>query len=192
MPAIRARCLKCRRCFRRLDTHLRVSATCCEVAGLQTASPSPTMNVISSIAESSSVPSSASIANNSNFCATQPGNLHSAVSTTTETSSSNKSFASDQSLSQHPFSHSFTPKARLHLPTTSDNWKTANDHFEHHLVPAVLDEVFLERKNAVLAEGIFNYFANNYGSATRNQHHKVRQNKKLSRCLPRQDVLSTI
>ena len=31
MPSTRARCPKCCRCFRRLDTHLRVSATCRDV-----------------------------------------------------------------------------------------------------------------------------------------------------------------
>ena len=74
MPTARGKCLRCGRCFKCLDTHLRVSATCRDVRQRQSAPPTMDMNAIFSTA-------------NLNSVTTLPGNSNctSAVATTSNT-----------------------------------------------------------------------------------------------------------
>ena len=70
MSTARGKCSRCGRCFRRLDTHLRVSATCRDVRRpeRQAAPPSSSMNTVFFTTNSNSV------ASNLNSSTTLPGN----------------------------------------------------------------------------------------------------------------------
>ena len=164
MPSSRTKCLKCGRCFRRLDTHLRVSATCRDVGSPQKRradTPSMPMNIISSVY--GSVHSNFSGARtdvHSNISGTQTGNLNSTVhdqQTTTyfpvTTSSINKT-------------SNYEPlrKANLCLPTSAEGWKEADQYFQTFLVPVVLAVSSPQEMNKLLCEGIYSYFASSYGT----------------------------
>ena len=193
MP-IRTKCPKCGRRFQRLDTHLRVSAICRDVAGRsEDTEPPPTgpMNIISCTAPV--LNSAATLTGNLNFAMTLPGNLNSAVETTTNLSTTteecNRSSTTAPSLqvsvtdSSHyslPASN-FTLKPRLCLPKSHEDWEKANHFFEQHLIPLVISELSVDSKYTVLAEGVFDYFSANFGSANGNPHHRQRQNKHQSR-----------
>ena len=141
MPFTRARCQKCGRRFQRLDTHLRVSATCREVRRCPSAPASvasrPPMNILSAI--------------NSNSAVTPH-------STRTE---------SAVPTSRKPTSRpSPSTKASLTLPTTAEDWEQADLYFQSTLVPDVLSRTSPQQMSSVLCEGIYSYFASRYGIRT--------------------------
>ena len=64
----------------------------------------------------------------------------------------------------------------LKLPTSQQGWDEADAFLKDQLVPAVLHATCPEDKNRVLSEGIYNYFAEKYG--TRKQKSNRRQGKR--------------
>ena len=167
MPSSRARCPKCGRRFLRLDTHLRVSAVCRDVCRLTGNQPAPPPVSTITIAPP---PSTASI---SNFRATRPGNLNSSL-----TAAAADATTTPQHL--HNISE-FTPKPKLRLPKSDEEWEKANSYFKHNLVPYVISELSADGKNEVLTEGVFRYFDANFGSAKHDHQHRQRQSKQQSR-----------
>ena len=154
MPSTEARCLKCGRLFQRLDTHLRVSATCRDVRQPPECladTPTLEMNVISG------VDSISAVASISNFCATLPGNLNSSLETTTtnqtatlgnhlnnNTPSPRNSYTSPvhqreskRITSDLPTSLLSPPiKDSLRLPSKFEDWEQADSYFRSALVPS--------------------------------------------------------
>ena len=70
MSTARGKCLRCPWCFKRLDNHLRVSATCRDVSQRpvrQTSPPPTTMNTVNSNSTASNLNASATLPRNSLF-----------------------------------------------------------------------------------------------------------------------------
>ena len=119
MPTARGKCSRCGKCFKRLDTHLRVSATCRDVrrpSQRQTAPPTMVMNTIFSTANSNSA------ASNLNSVTTLPGNSNcaSAVATTSYTTTQESPSVPVSAATALHF------KQSLKLPKSSEEWDEAN------------------------------------------------------------------
>ena len=72
-------------------------------------------------------------------------------------------------------------RPRVKLPVRQEEWEVANIHFSQVLVPEVLAEVSLESIKIRLSDGIYHYFASEYGVK---QHSKQRRRKdKLAKAL---------
>ena len=64
-------------------------------------------------------------------------------------------------------------KPRLQLPNSEQGWEEANTYFGQELVPQVLQAPSADTKHAVLADGVYSYFANTFGTKRmRNKNHK--------------------
>ena len=55
-------------------------------------------------------------------------------------------------------------KADLSLPSSEEGWRQADHFFQTSLVPAALAASSPREMNRVLCEGIYSYFASNYGT----------------------------
>ena len=119
------RCPKCDRCFQRLDTHLRVSATCRDVQGRRVCLPAPPSRSVSAISTSHSN-STASCLNSS---VTLHGNLNSTVTTTAVATT----LETPQDRSTLPALHFNHP---LRLPRSPEEWEEAD-----HLLSSVTTSV---------------------------------------------------
>jgi hypothetical protein len=170
MPTTRGRCSKCGRSFKRLDTHLRVSATCRDVKEQQSAPPSSSMNIFPTANLNS-------VASHSNFSTTQPGNLNSsretsAVSTAYRTANKDSSSPSTLQLC----------KQSLRLPKSSEEWDEANLLLSV-ITPSVLQATTIEEKNNILTNGIYDILAGRYG--TRNPPRPKKRPRQHDRTLKR-------
>ena len=168
MPSTKARCPKCERCFRRLDTHLRVSATCRDVRGTLAAPPPKSMNNISSTANSNST------ASHSNLSTMLRGNLNStvtasAVSTTTSTATLDTPLCSSTS----PILHFKYP---LRLPRSPEEWEEA-DFLLSSISTSGLQASSAEEKNSCLCAGVYNILSGRFGSRAPSQPQRVLQPK---------------
>ena len=56
------------------------------------------------------------------------------------------------------------PKPRLCLSATDDDWEKDNIYFKQSIVLLVQSELSVDGKYTALAEGIYNYFAENHGT----------------------------
>ena len=56
------------------------------------------------------------------------------------------------------------PKPRLRLPVSDDDWKEINTYFKQNLVPYVLGGLSVDATYTILADGIYNYLAEKYGT----------------------------
>ena len=164
MPPTRARCPKCGRLFRRLDTHLRVSATCRDVQGRPECLPAPpskSMNTISSITNSNSTASC------SNPSVTLNENLNSTVTTTAvATTNWTTTLEAPQDCSTPPaphFNHS------LSLPRSPEEWEEA-DHLLSSVTTSVLQASTAEKKKSCLCAGIYNILAVRFGTRAPPRH----------------------
>ena len=140
MPTTRRRCSKCGRSFKRLDTHLEVSATCRDVQerqDQQSALPSSSMNTIFPTANSNSA------ASNSNYSTTQSGKLNSSRETSA-VSTAYRTANQDSSPS--------TPLHSLRLPKSSEEWDEANLLLSV-ITPSVLQATSIDEKNNILTNG---------------------------------------
>ena len=54
-------------------------------------------------------------------------------------------------------------KPPLKLPFSKEDWEMADSFFSENLVPSVHQATSAEEKNSILADGIYNYFATQYG-----------------------------
>ena len=133
-------CPKCHRHFKRLDTHLRNSATCRDLS-----SPTNSSDVVYT-----NLP-------HGRAYATTP----SAILNLTPTH--------------------YQLKAAIKLPSTQEEWEDANSYFKHTLVPRVLTEPSPDAKSSMLSEGIYNFFASNYG--TRQTKRKKKRQEKYVQAL---------
>ena len=73
------------------------------------------------------------------------------------------------------------PKPKLQLHHSAQEWEKANTFFAHDVVPRVLQASSIEDKHVVLVEGIFNYFAEAYGTKEKKRSCKKRQRKIASK-----------
>ena len=172
MPSTRARCPKCYKFFRQLDTHLRVSATCRDVherpQDLATP-PSKSMNTIVSTVNSNSAASyNASLCGSLNSTATA-----SAVGTTYSLATP---LNGSTSLSLH-FKHP------LRLPSTSEKWEEA-DHPLSSVSASVLCAGTAEEKNSCLCTGVYNILSACFGTRApptmqEPAHSKIRQHNRV-------------
>ena len=74
-----------------------------------------------------------------------------------------------------------TPKPKLQLHHSAQEWEKANTFFAHDVVPRVLQASSIEDKHVVLVEGIFNYFVEAYGTKEKKRSCKKRQRKIASK-----------
>lgn len=81
-----------------------------------------------------------------------------------------------------PAQISLDSKPALKLPRTQDEWNEANT-FQEHVVPDVLQLATPEAKIEALCEGVYNYFAEKYGTLKPQQHNKQRKQEKHDRAL---------
>ena len=134
MPATCAKCQNCGRCFRRLDTHHRVSATCRNVP--QRSAP-PTMIMTPPPMNILSPPSFV----NSNYA---------------EMLQHSTCTASAVATFRHPVTHqrvlSPATKATLCLPTSAEDRKLADSFFQTTLVPEFMFLTSPEHMSSVLCE----------------------------------------
>ena len=80
----------------------------------------------------------------------------------------------------------FTPpactfKPRSKLPSTQEEWDDANTYFLQAVLPQVIALSSPDSKYAALSDGIYDYFANKYG--TKQQTNRRRRQEKLTRAL---------
>ena len=161
MPSTRAQCEKCGRRFRRLDTHLRVSATCRDV-GKPTehlaATPSTSMNIVPPTAIS-------------NLDATLPGNLNSVLETAAAVATPIETAPLDKHLST-----TLGFKNPLRLPKSSEEWEEA-DYLLSSVTSSVFQASMAEEKNNCLCAGIYNILSYRFGTRAppRPQKPRIRQ-----------------
>ena len=68
-------------------------------------------------------------------------------------------------------------KPPLKLPSSKEDWLVADSFFSENLVPSVHQATSAEEKNSILADGIYNYFATQYG-VRQTIHRAFREQKK--------------
>ena len=143
----KAKCPKCNRSFARLDTHLKRSATCREIA-TQPSCASTSETIISNSFQSQNS------TENAIFFTPQNSNLSAAMS------------AASVGLPLTTGTCHTDPQIRQHLklPNTAEGWEEANTHFEKVLVPAVMAAASPKEKNRILVEGVYMYFATTQGT----------------------------
>ena len=66
---------------------------------------------------------------------------------------------------QPSYTNNSPPPSRpaLNLPTSDNDWKNADAYFKSLLIPAVLNGKSAEEKYTILSNGIYEFFASNYG-----------------------------
>ena len=175
MPLSQGRCPKCNRQFRRLDTHLRVSATCRDVAWSAERPSTPplqSMNIIST-------------EGNSLSRGTLSGNLNYTTVTASVTKTSPSSVSPDAHF-----------KLPLRLPRSARDWEEA-DRLLSILPSLVAQAITAEEKNSCLCDGIYNIMAGQFGTRSHPRQHpssrpKVKQHnralKEVTRKKNEQDV----
>ena len=164
MPSTRAQCEKCGRRFQRLDTHLRVSATCRDVAKPTehlAATPSTSMNIVPPTAIS-------------NLHATLPGNLNSVLETASAVATTIETATLETHLSETLPRLGF--KNPLRLPKSPEEWEEA-DYLLSSVTSSVFQASTAEEKNNCLCAGIYNIFSYRFGTRAppRPQKTSIRQ-----------------
>ena len=165
MPSTRARCPRCDRRFRRLDTHLRVSASCRDVSaapGCSAALPSsssPAMNTVSCTGNSNSIASAELVAT---CCFEFHGNRNSNYS--------------DSPVNASP---ALLFKLPLQLPRSSEEWEEA-DRLLSSVTLSVLQASMAEEKNSCLCAGIYDVLSSRFGTRapTKPKHHPTKSSLK--------------
>ena len=153
-----AQCPSSNRLFKRLDTHLRVSATC------RVINPVPPVPA-TSVCGPTQAHQDQALREDAMFYSLQDSNFAAAPNAPTQTTSTTHT-ASHQGLEI---------KATLILPTSSEEWEQANSFFETNLVPAALAATSPEEMSGVLlSDGIYSYFALTYGTKSPTQRKKRR------------------
>ena len=152
-------CPKCHKRFYRLDTHLRTSATC----KLMVTSDQAFSNLCAT--SDSSCPFTPATIEPSESCGSQEPQVLSAATILDS-----------------------VPKPRLRLPVSDDDWKEINTYFEQNLVPYVLGGLSVDAKYTILADGIYNYLAEKYGTCKTQHRHRSRHNKLASRVKETKDL----
>ena len=113
MPTVRSKCVKCGCSFKRLDTHLRVSATCCCSIGRRSTPPLSSINIISSTASTASnLNSSALLPGNSNFTY---GSADFTANVTTTSAPTLQKQSKPQKKTQCPKGNKFFKRLDTHL-----------------------------------------------------------------------------
>ena len=150
-PSSRGVCPSCERHFKRLDTHLRVSATCRVVAPTWpplSATPGPTLHSRNRINQTT-VPTVGPSMNHIN-------------QTTVPTDG--------PSIHVHRF------KQPLRLPRTPVEWEEAN-HLLSSVTQSVLQAITAEEKNTCLCTGIYDILSTRFGTRSPSWHRKQLQSK---------------
>ena len=162
MPSARGKCARCGRSFKRLDTHLRVSATCRSVERSFVSRPAQPPS-------STSISASRSV--NSISTETLPGNLNSACTRSAEPTSNPSTI---------------TPKPSLRLPKTSQEWDEA-DSLLSAVTPIVIQAISAEEKNTVLCDAIYTIMSSRFGVKPGHQsrNHSKNNLKQHDRALKR-------
>ena len=143
-------CPNCGKCFKSLDTHMRVSATC---------------RLVPSTAPTISEPTTSSSVVASNTESLEIQNFHTSTHQL-ETTTINSGGLSELSL---PI------LAPFNCPKTAEDWVEVDQHLATVLAPAVLSAPSLEEKNLTLCSGIYNYFSSKYGTHTRGRRGKQKR-----------------
>ena len=146
--------------FSRLDTHLRNSASCRDVSAAEPGPSAPLL--VTSVGNSTTCPPPAA------------GPLLQSATQSLHPSCGPRQCPSPQTAT----APEYTPKPKLRLPKSGDDWKKANVLFETDLVPRVLSESSVDSKYTVLAEGVYTYFETVYGSVKVRRRHRNRQSKR--------------
>ena len=179
------RCPNCRRLLKRLDTHLRLSASC------KHASAPLGFEPVRSSCDNRRVVSNISTAEHHPVRVSEdlPVSDHVTYQDTTEPSLpvSPSSVLLPPSISH---GHSaYTPISStapsmlkpLKCPKSDEEWQEADTHMCAVVVPAVLSAQTIEDKNFALCSGIYSYFANRHGvrrSPQRTNKRKERRSRK--------------
>ena len=154
--------------FRRLDTHLRVSASCRDVSaapGCSSAPPSSSssaMNTVSCTGNSNSIASAELVATR---CFEFHGNRN-----------SNYSDASSSPVNASP---ALLFKLPLQLPRSSEEWEEA-DRLLSSVTLSVLQASTAEEKNSCLCAGIYDVLSSRFGTRapTKPKHHPTKSSLK--------------
>ena len=163
MPTVRSKCARCGRSFKRLDTHLRVSATCRNVErGYESPPSTPPPSTTYTI-------SSSPRRVNSNSAGTLPGNSNSVCTQAT---------SEGLPATAHPSKHS------LRLPKTVQEWDEA-DVLLSVVTPLVLQAISAEEKNTVLCDNIHIIMSSRFGvkPSLRSKSHSQSSQKQHDRAL---------
>ena len=147
----RKTCPKCHKNFLRLDTHIKNSPFCKSTEKPSASlTPEPTTYPVptESPSESPLLPESRPFQNHAE-----------------ENSYSTVPLADNEPATKLP----------LILPTTLDGWSDADAFFTQQLVPSILSASSPDEKNKILVDGIYDYFAQTYG--TRKQKSSKQQKK---------------
>ena len=91
-----------------------------------------------------------------------PRSSYSSVPSTPSSNTRQPDTSDDVSI--HQASIQYGMKPNLCLPTLDNGWKEANEYLARELVPHVINEPLLDDKHAVLVEGVYTYFATQYGT----------------------------
>ena len=155
----KAKCPKCDKYFMRLDTHLRISASCRSI-------PPPSPHPIYSTLMPCATPSQ--------------GYLHQPTSEAAmffTPHNSNFTASANETTDNIPCK----PKVKGHLllPKTTEGWKEANDYLENTLVPAVMAAPTPQMKHDILIKGIYSYFSSACGTRPLQKVH-IRKKRDLS------------
>ena len=154
----RKACPKCHRLFTRLDTHLSRNAVC--------------KLILYSDAPSSSAPT-----------LTSERKLQQLLPTMQLTPINGleipPSHSTPQDHSAQATHLSSAPMGALNFPSSQQEWEEADNYLRKRLVPPVLFASSPEVKNRVLSEGIYDYFAQKFGTRqqkpTKQHRRRVRQ-----------------
>ena len=165
-PRKKAQCPKCNQTFKRLDTHLRVSATCRDINPPPSPTVSDTVNDIMGPGQLCQVQA----AGEDSMLLTPLGLNFAAAATAALERLELTTNTINTSLRLGP-----QTKASLKLPTTSDDWEQANTYFHTSLVPAVLAVPTPQEMSRLLCEGHYTYFSSKYGTNTTHAHKKKRR-----------------
>ena len=141
-----AKCPKCDKYFMRLDSHLRISASCKSI-------PPPSTHPVHSTPRPCVTPSQ--------------GYLHQPTSEVAMFfTPHNSNFTDSVSANETTDNSPCKPKVKSHLllPKTTEGWKEANEYFEETLVPAVMAAPTPQMKHDILIEGIYSYFSSACGT----------------------------
>ena len=163
-----------RRGFKRLDVHLRFCKKK-EVLHAQSVGESSHSDALQT-PPSDCIPSSALLPDTSDSLSQK------LVSLSVDSNATGPPLCVSESQSAHVDSQCSAPLLlRVRLPTSDDEWLKANTFFASFVVPLVKSTQSVHVKYSVLRHGIYNYFANCFGTIHKKSKRKLCSSIRCSR-----------
>lgn len=160
----RKSCPKCHKKFLRLDTHLKNNPFCKSTEPHQTSPQTSLCNI-----QDQPMPSN------------NPSNNPDEPTSCSLSEPTSDSATSD--IPNIPTQNELPTRPPLKLPSSQEDWLQANTFFADQLVPQCLSASSPDEKNRILIDGIYDYFAQKYGTKQQKQSKCQKRREKHARAL---------